>query len=57
MTLDLERIWHRNMGRDDRAISANAKEARFPFLDIEVQNWLRDNIESSLLADWSQLRG
>ena len=40
MSLDLDRIWHRNMGRDDRAISVNGKEARFPFLDIEVQRWL-----------------
>jgi asparagine synthetase B (glutamine-hydrolysing) len=36
MTLDLERIWHRNMGRDDRVISSNGKEARFPFLDTDV---------------------
>ena len=36
MSLDLNRLWHRNMGRDDRAISHNAKEARFPFLDRRV---------------------
>ena len=36
MSLDLDRIWHRNMGRDDRVISVNGKEARFPFLDIEI---------------------
>ena len=36
MSLDLDRIWHRNMGRDDRLISDNGKEARFPFLDIEI---------------------
>ena len=29
MAMDLDRLWHRNMGRDDRAISANGKEARF----------------------------
>ena len=34
MRLDLDRIWHRNMGRDDRVISATGKEARFPFLDV-----------------------
>ena len=36
MSLDLDRIWHRNMGRDDRVISVNGKEARFPFLDVAV---------------------
>ena len=41
MSLDLNRLWHRNMGRDDRAISYNGKEARFPFLDTRVQEYLR----------------
>lgn len=40
MSLDLDRIWHRNMQRDDRVISHNGKEARFPFLDIEMQKYL-----------------
>ena len=44
MSLDLDRIWHRNFGRDDRMISANGKEARFPFLDIDTQIWMRDNL-------------
>lgn len=35
LQLDLGRISARNMGRDDRVISDNAKEARFPFLDEE----------------------
>jgi asparagine synthetase B (glutamine-hydrolysing) len=54
MSLDLDRIWHRNFGRDDRMISANGKEARFPYLDIETQEWMRDNlpdIELSSLDD------
>jgi asparagine synthetase B (glutamine-hydrolysing) len=34
MSIDLDRLWHRNMARDDRAISSNGKEARFPFLDL-----------------------
>ena len=37
MSLDLDRLWHRNMARDDRAISHNGKEARFPFLDLDLQ--------------------
>ena len=36
MSLDLDRLWHRNMGRDDRVISVNGKEARFPFLDVAI---------------------
>ncbi|XP_020599412.1 asparagine synthetase domain-containing protein 1 isoform X1 [Phalaenopsis equestris] len=36
MRLDMQRIWKRNMGRDDRLISDHGKEARFPFLDEEV---------------------
>lgn len=31
--LDLSRIWSRNLARDDRAISQNSKEVRYPFLD------------------------
>ncbi|XXG55544.1 hypothetical protein AAC387_Pa03g3192 [Persea americana] len=36
MKLDMQRIWKRNLGRDDRCISDNGKEARFPFLDEDV---------------------
>ena len=36
MALDLGRMWTRNLGRDDRAISANGKEMRTPFLDTDV---------------------
>lgn len=33
LQLDLDRIWMRNLGRDDRCISDHGKEGRFPFLD------------------------
>ncbi|XP_039131545.1 asparagine synthetase domain-containing protein 1 [Dioscorea cayenensis subsp. rotundata] len=36
MRLDMQRIWKRNLGRDDRCISDHGKEARFPFLDEDV---------------------
>ena len=64
MSLDLDRIWHRNMGRDDRAISLNGKEARFPFLNRAVQVYLRDMVPdidasdgSCVLFAWEGLRG
>jgi len=57
MSLDLDRLWHRNMGRDDRAISANGKEARFPFLDTQLLTYLRDHVPSNELVDFSALRG
>mmetsp|Transcript_15478 Transcript_15478/g.17950 ORF Transcript_15478/g.17950 Transcript_15478/m.17950 type:complete len:207 (-) Transcript_15478:56-676(-) len=36
ISLDLDRLWERNFGRDDRAISSNGKECRYPFLDKDV---------------------
>ncbi|KAL6186747.1 hypothetical protein ACLB2K_042866 [Fragaria x ananassa] len=36
MKLDMQRIWKRNLGRDDRCIADTGKEARFPFLDEDV---------------------
>ena len=38
MSLDLDRLWHRNMGRDDRVVSCHSRELRFPFLDSHL--WL-----------------
>ncbi|KAL9246323.1 hypothetical protein vseg_019871 [Gypsophila vaccaria] len=42
MKLDVQRIWKRNLGRDDRCIADNGKEARFPFLDEDVIKVLLD---------------
>ncbi|EFJ36720.1 hypothetical protein SELMODRAFT_76505 [Selaginella moellendorffii] len=36
MRLDMQRLWKRNLGRDDRCIGDHGKEARFPFLDEDV---------------------
>lgn len=38
---DLERLWRRNLGRDDRCISDNGREAWFPFLDEQVVAFLQ----------------
>ena len=51
MSLDLDRLWHRNMGRDDRVISVNGKETRFPFLDTAVQRFLATHIPDVNSAD------
>ena len=36
LQLDLDRLWERNLGRDDRILSDTSKEVRFPFLDPNV---------------------
>jgi asparagine synthetase B (glutamine-hydrolysing) len=40
MQMDLDRLGHRNLGRDDRCLSDNGREARFPFLDEDFVQWL-----------------
>ncbi|KAH9322257.1 hypothetical protein KI387_016896, partial [Taxus chinensis] len=42
MKIDVQRIWKRNLGRDDRCIADHGKEARFPFLDEDVIETLLD---------------
>ncbi|XP_068656690.1 uncharacterized protein [Aristolochia californica] len=56
MRLDMQRIWKRNLGRDDRCISDQGKEARFPFLDEDV---IRTILEIPLweIADLNQPAG
>ncbi|KAL6573531.1 hypothetical protein OROHE_001990 [Orobanche hederae] len=56
MKLDMQRIWKRNLGRDDRCIADNAKEARFPFLDEDVIRTLLD-IPLWEIADLNQPSG
>ncbi|CAB9500743.1 Asparagine synthetase domain-containing protein 1 [Seminavis robusta] len=41
LTLDMDRLWERNLGRDDRIFSDHGKEARFPYLDYSVMNFVK----------------
>lgn len=44
---DMDRLWERNLGRDDRVLSDLAKEARFPFLDpLVVQFLANESLEN-----------
>ncbi|XP_030547253.1 asparagine synthetase domain-containing protein 1 isoform X2 [Rhodamnia argentea] len=56
MRLDMQRIWKRNLGRDDRCIADHGKEARFPFLDEDVIKVLLD-IPLWEIADLEQPSG
>ena len=40
LDMDRGRLWERNLGRDDRVVSDHGKEARFPYLDTNVVNFL-----------------
>lgn len=41
LELDQERLWDRNLGRDDRVLSDTSHEVRFPFLDPHVVEFVR----------------
>ena len=36
MELDLNRLWSRNLGRDDRITGYHSREMRYPYLDTKV---------------------
>ncbi|CAI5475539.1 unnamed protein product [Closterium sp. Yama58-4] len=40
MREDVQRLWRRNLGRDDRCLSDHGREPRFPFLDEGVMSAL-----------------
>lgn len=44
MNFDLLRLWVRNLGRDDRAVSSNGKELRFPFLNLNLIEYVRSHL-------------
>jgi len=42
LRLEVNRLWTRNLGRDDRCLSDHGKEARFPYLDEDVMAYLEE---------------
>jgi len=56
MSFDLNRLWIRNLGRDDRSITANSKEVRFPFLNRELIEYVA-TIKPELLTNFNMPRG
>jgi len=50
---DVNRLWLRNLGRDDRLVSDVSREARFPFLDERVVHALA-TVPMDGLADLTQ---
>ena len=56
MNLDVCRISSRNLGRDDRMISTNGREARYPFLDENVVNFL-NALPTNVKCDPNRPRG
>ena len=50
----MSRLWLRNLSRDDRVISANAVEVRFPFLKREMAEYCLREGMAEFLVDFSQ---
>lgn len=40
ISLDTNRLWKRNLGRDDRVVGDHNKTTRIPFLDYRVMKWI-----------------
>ena len=54
---DLDRLWLRNCGRDDRVCGENKIELRFPYLDYDLMEFLSSIDDIKQIVDFSKPRG
>ena len=57
MKKDLDRLWFRNCGRDDRVCGENKIELRFPYLDYDLMEFLSSISDIKQIVDFSKPRG
>ena len=57
MKRDLDRLWLRNCGRDDRVCGENLVELRFPYLDYDLMKFLGSIEDMKQIVDFDKPRG
>jgi len=57
MSKDINRIWIRNFGRDDRVCSDNGIELRFPFFDYDLIDFLSNVEKFKHITNFDLTRG
>ena len=57
MKRDLDRLWLRNCGRDERVCGENLVELRFPYLDKDLMKFLGSIEDMKQIVDFDKPRG